>query len=210
MKEGSIGPDLIASCLANERVAQRELYDRCLPYLSLVARRYLNNEAETKDVLQDTFVQLFRKLQQFDKTRASFKTWSSRVVINNCLKRNAKSDRQATVELNPETDATAIAPEVLTTFDNKELTDWLKQMPAEYYEVFNLSVVEGYNHAEIANLLGIDATLSRQRLSRARKWLAKACQADESSPLRAEFVNRNRFKISPLAITILAFIEHLN
>jgi RNA polymerase sigma-70 factor (ECF subfamily) len=210
MKEGTISPELIASCLANKRVAQRELYDRCLPYLGLVARRYLNDEAEIKDVLQDSFVQLFRKLQQFDETRASFKTWSTRVVINNCLKRNAKNERLETVELSPEAHAHAIAPEVLTALDNKELTDWLKQMPAEYYEVFNLSVVEGYNHAEIANLLGIDAALSRQRLSRARKWLSKACQSDKSAPLRAEFVNRNRLKIVPLAITILAFIENLN
>jgi RNA polymerase sigma factor (sigma-70 family) len=178
--------------------------------LGLVARRYLNDEAEMKDVLQDSFVQLFQKLQQFDEARASFKTWSSRIVINNCLKRNAKNERLVTVELTPEAHAPAINPEVLTTFDNKELTNWLKQMPTEYYEVFNLSVVEGYNHAEIAHLLGIDAPLSRQRLSRARKWLSKACQSDESSPLRADFVNRNRFKVVPLAITILAFIEHMS
>lgn len=210
MKEGTIGPELIAGCLANKQAAQRELYERCLPYLGLVARRYLNDEAEMKDVLQDSFVQLFQKLQQFDETRASFKTWSSRVVINNCLKRNAKNERLVTVEITPEAHAPTIAPEVLTAFDNKELTDWLKRMPVEYYEVFNLSVVEGYNHAEIAHLLGIDAALSRQRLSRARKWLTKACQSDESSPLRAEYLNRNRLKIVPLAITILSFIEHMN
>ncbi len=209
MKE-KIDQRLISACIANERPAQRELYDRCLPYFGLVARRYLSQEAETKDVLQDSFLQIFQKLHQFDPTRASFKTWSTRVIINNCLKRNAKNRRLATEELNSEAHTQAIAPEVLTAFDNKELTDWLKTMPSEFYEVFSLSVVEGYSHAEIANLLGIDAALSRQRLSRARKWLAKACEIDGTSPLRAEFVNRNRLKIIPLALTILAFIETLN
>lgn len=209
MKEG-IDQKLISACIANERPAQREFYDRCLPYLGLVARRYLNDEAETKDVLQDSFVQLFQKLHQFDASRASFKTWATRVVINNCLKRNAKNQRIPTEELSPEAHAPAIVPEVLAAFNNKELTDWLKSMPPEFYEVFNLSVVEGYSHSEIANLLGIDSALSRQRLSRARKWLAQACQSDASSPLRAEFVNRNRLKIVPLALTVLAFIENLN
>lgn len=201
---------LITACIANKRPAQRELYDRCLPYFGLVARRYLNDEAETKDVLQDSFIQLFQKLHQFDDSRASFKTWSTRILINNCLKRNAKNQRLATEELSPERHATAISPEVLTSFDNKDLTTWLKTMPSEFYEVFNLSVVEGYSHLEIAKFLGIDAALSRQRLSRARKWLSHSCQSDESSPLRAEFVNRNRLKIVPLAVTVMAFIENLN
>lgn len=209
MKKG-IDQQLISACIDNQRSAQRELYDRCLPYFGLVARRYLQEEAATKDVLQDSFIQLFQKLHQFDTTRASFKTWATRLVINNCLKCNAKNQRLATEELNTETHAPTISPEVLTAFDNKELNDWLKTMPGEFYEVFNLSVVEGYSHTEIAKLLGIDAALSRQRLSRARKWLTKACATDEGSPLRAEFVNRNRLKIIPLALTILASIENLN
>lgn len=209
MKE-KIDQRLISACIANERSAQREFYDRCLPYFGLVARRYLNDEAETKDVLQDSFIQIFQKLQQFDAARASFKTWSTRIIINNCLKRNVKNQRLATEEFCTEAHGPTIAPEVLTAFNNKELTDWLKTMPTEFYEVFSLSVVEGYSHAEIADMLGIDAALSRQRLSRARKWLAKACENDGSSPLRAEFVNRNRLKVVPLVLTIMAFIENLN
>jgi len=83
-------------------------------------------------------------------------------------------------------------------------------MPPEYYEVFNLNVVEGFSHAEIAELLGIDAALSRQRLSRARKWLAKACRTDTDSPLRAEYIYRKRLQIAPLLLAVLAFIDHVN
>ncbi len=205
-----INQQLISACVANQRAAQRELYDRCLPYLGLIARRYLREEAEIKDVLQDSFIAIFQKLHQFDPSRASFKTWSTRVVINNCLKRNAKHEKTATVELRPETHAPTLPPAVLTTFNNKELTDWLKQMPPEYYEVFNLNVVEGFSHAEIAELLGIDAALSRQRLSRARKWLAKACRTDTDSPLRAEYIYRKRLQIAPLLLAVLAFIDHVN
>ena len=208
--EAGIDQRLINACLAGQRPAQRELYDRCLPYLGLIARRYLNDQGEAKDVLQESFISIFKNLRQFDAARAGFKTWSTRIVINNCLKRNEKNKRRHTEELLPERHGEAIAPEVLTAFSNRELTDWLKTMPPEFYAVFNLSVVEGYSHAEIADLLGIDAALSRQRLSRARKWLARACATDQSSPLRAEFVKRNRLKIAPLALTILTLIEQLN
>jgi len=205
-----IDPKLIADCIANQRAAQRQLYDRCLPYLSLIARRYLRKEAEVKDVLQDSFIAIFQKLHQFDAGRASFKTWATRIVINNCLKRNDKQAGSVTVELHPDVHAPALDPEVLTTFNNKELTDWLRQMPQQYYEVFNLNIVEGFSHAEIAELLGIDAALSRQRLSRARKWLARACRTDTNSPLRAEYTYRKRLQITPLLLAVLACIDHVN
>jgi len=205
-----IAPQLIANCIANQRAAQRELYDRSLPYLSLIARRYLREEVEIKDVLQDSFIAIFQKLHQFDAGKASFKTWATRVVINNCLKRNAKHEKTATVELQPDAHAPSLDPEVLTTFNNEELTDWLKQMPPEFYEVFNLHIVEGFSHKEIAKALGIDAALSRQRLSRARKWLAKACHTDAGSPLRDEYTYRKRLQLAPLLITVWAFIDQLN
>ena len=78
MKAGSIHPTLIKDCLANRRAAQRELYDRCLPYLSVIAKRYLRNGENLKDVLQDSFLQLFSNLSQFDASRASFKTWAGK------------------------------------------------------------------------------------------------------------------------------------
>lgn len=201
---------LITNCIANQRAAQRELYDRCLPYLGLIARRYLRKEDEIKDVLQDSFIAIFQKLHQFDVGKASFKTWATRVVINNCLKRNARYERTATVELHPDAHGPTIAPEVLTAFNNKELTDWLKQMPPDYYEVFNLNVVEGFSHTEIAELLGIDTALSRQRLARARKWLTKSCRTDTNSPLRAEYIYRKRLQIAPLLLLVWAFLEHGN
>lgn len=205
-----IDPRLIVDCIANQRAAQRELYDRCLPYLGLIARRYLRDEAEIKDALQDSFIAIFQKLPQFDASKASFKTWATRVVINNCLKRNARNKKTTTVELLPDAHAPSLSPEVLTTLSDKELTDWLRQMPPEYYEVFNLNIIEGFSHAEIADLLGIEVALSRQRLSRARKWLAKACHTDANSPLRAEYTYRKRLQLAPLVLSVLAFIDQVN
>ncbi|MEL7221472.1 MAG: sigma factor, partial [Bacteroidota bacterium] len=66
--------------------------DTLLPYLNLICKRYLNNESDLKDALQNTFVNIFRNLQQFDIQRASFKTWSTRIAIHCCLQLNKKTN----------------------------------------------------------------------------------------------------------------------
>lgn len=205
----TVSPALIAGCLANRRAAQRELYDSCLPHLSFVARRYLNNPSDEADVLQESFLSIFRHLDQYDAGRATFRTWAGRIVVNHCLKRNAGAARRTAVEAAQPAPPRAISAEALTRLDQQELRDWLRTMPPAYYTVFNLAVVEGYDHAEIARLLRIDPALSRQRLRRARRWLAEACRTDTDSPLHAEFVARNRLRLSPLLLLILSALDPL-
>lgn len=203
MKEGRIHPSLIKGCLANQRAAQRELYDRCLPYLSTIARRYLRSEASLKDILQDSFLQIFSKLHQFDPAKASFKTWSTRIVINNCLKRNGQAAKMPTEAFMPERDTRAISPAVLEQLEEAALAAWLRQMPTDLHTVFMLYVVDGFTHEEIAAMLSISTALSRQRLSRSRKWLAQQLEkpATRNQLRRLSFV--------PLALTLYTFVEQL-
>lgn len=206
MSAGNIGPDLLAECLANRRTAQRALYDRSLPALSTLARRYLRNDSDLKDVLQDSYLQIFQKLGQYDAAKASFLTWASRVVINNCLKRNAKQQQQATDELCTENHAPALDPEVLAKIGEAELRTWLKRMPAELHTVFLLHVVDGFPHKDIAGMLSIEPALSRQRLSRARKWLARELNVEPGKTSRV-FPLPRRLNVAPLIITVFAFIN---
>lgn len=204
MKEGPIHPSLIKDCLANQRAAQRELYDHCLPYLSLIAKRYLRGEAGLKDILQDSFLQIFSKLHQYDSAKASFKTWSTRIVINNCLKRNERQVRLAEEVFSPEEHTSAIAPEALRKLNEQELLDWLRNMPRDLHTVFLLHVVDGFSHQEIASMLNISAASSRQRLSRARKWLARQLQEERGKD------RIRRLSFVPLLLTIYVFVDQIS
>ncbi len=203
MQAGSIHPALIRDCLANRRAAQRELYDRCLPYLSVIAKRYLRDGENLKDVLQDSFLQLFNKLDQFDASRASFKTWAARIVINNCLKRNSRAEKMPLEALVPETHTVATAPKILEQLDEEALIAWLQQMPTDLHAVFMLHVVDGFSHQEIAEMLSISPALSRKRLSRGRKWLAQQLAEPRSRQ------QLRRLSFVPLALTLYSFIEQL-
>jgi len=74
--------NLILSCLDKNPKAQKELYQKLLPTMMAICRRYLWNKNETQDVLQESFISLFKSLKQYDINKASFKTWVSRITIN--------------------------------------------------------------------------------------------------------------------------------
>ena len=152
-----------------------------MPYLNVICKRYLVNESDLKDALQDTFINIFKSLRQFDVERASFKTWATRIAINCCLKKNAKHKAQATQEFIVDLHEATISPKVLDSLSNAEIIQWLKRMPAQYFEVFNMYVIDGFSHPEIAETLGIEESLSRQRLSRGRAWLKKKLPDDKRS-----------------------------
>lgn len=170
--------ELIARCLSNDREGQRELYDMLLPYLNLICKRYLHQQADLKDVLQNTFISIFKNLQQFDTQKASFKTWSTKIAINYCLQQNAKNKRDNIQEFVIGLHDSRISPTILDQLSNEELVRWLKKMPSTYLEVFQLYAIDGFSHPEIAELLGINEALSRQRFSRGRAWLKKKLPRD--------------------------------
>lgn len=166
-----INIELIALCTSNNRAAQKELYDILLPYLNVTCQRYLNNQSDRSDVLQETFISLFKNLHQFDINKAGFQTWAARIAINCCLKSNEKSKRKATEKLIISIHEPHVSPEVLSTLTNEELLLWFKKMPENYYAVFNLFIVDGFSHREISEILNIDEALSRKRLARSKAWL---------------------------------------
>lgn len=200
MAKASIDNRLIAQCLAGERAAWRALYDRSLPCLSLVAKRYLDRPDAVADVLQESYVSIFQHLGQYDAGRAAFTTWASRIVIHRCLRWNAKNRKAAVRDLNAELDPPCVKPTVISDLSNTELIAFLRNMPQSYYTVFSLYVIDGHDHAEIAELLDITPALSRQRLVRARAWLRK--HLPEEYKLGR---SRNR-RIDPLALPLVVLL----
>lgn len=169
---------LIAKCLQKDRISQKHLYEHVLPYLNAICQRYTYQQANVHDVLQNTFINIFKNLHQFDSTKASFKTWITKIAINCCLKKNERHRRTFTQELILPLHERAVRPQVLNDLSNEELLIWLKNMPDKYYQVLNMYVIDGFSHEEIASILNISVASSRKQLSRARGWIKNKLNAN--------------------------------
>ena len=169
-----LAPGILEGCISNNRKDQKELYLILLPYLRAVANRYLRNTSYEKDVLQESFVKIFKSINTYDSKKAPLKSWASRIIINTCLNYNERVIGAPTEELLVVNHEGTQRPTALEQVTDDKLLAILKKMPKGYFEVFNLFVIEGYNHKEIASFLGISEALSRKNLSRAKAWFQKA------------------------------------
>lgn len=135
-----------------------------------VCVRYLRDHQKAEDALQDTYVLAFRSIHRLD-TKATLKAWLCRIAINCCLKelRKSKHLRFTAEDVAPEN-----IPEMPGIYEQLEAEDLLKMLdilPEHYRVIFNLNIIEGYSHTEISDILGIQESLSRTKLTRARKML---------------------------------------
>ncbi len=125
---------------------------------------------EAEDILQDSFVKIFRNLKQF-KFEGSFEGWIRRIVVNtalkHCQKKKVKFD-----EIKPDvTQAGSLEPQAYQHLGETDLLQLIHKLPEGYKVVFNLHIIEGYSHEEIANLLNIKDSTSRSQLVKARRYL---------------------------------------
>ncbi|MEM9544340.1 MAG: sigma-70 family RNA polymerase sigma factor [Bacteroidota bacterium] len=168
----NVSNDIIQKCKNRNPQAQRKVYDMLLPYLNSICRRYLPYSSNRNDVLQETFIKIFTKIDQFDSKRGEFKSWSGKIAINACIQHSQKTITRKEIELSDTEYQIPIGPNIIARLTNAEVLKVLSRMPLEYFQVFNLFVVDGFSHDEIAELLNIKSTLSRKRLARAREWIS--------------------------------------
>lgn len=136
-----------------------------------VCIRYAGDRTVAEDLLQDGFVTLFSKLDSY-KGDGSFEGWARRIFINTCLMYLRKKDAlKMSDELEEARNITSGTSSQIEDIGYKELIKIIGGLPDGFRTVFNLYVIEGMSHKEIAGLLGITETTSRTQLSRARSWL---------------------------------------
>lgn len=163
--------DIIEKCKQNNRKAQLQLYNQYCDGMYIVARRFLNDTAEAEDAVQEAFIKAFSKLHQF-KAEVTFGAWLKRIVINNCMD-CLKSKKQQLVELNEVhlkvvdtvKDDKWLVDDTITL---KEVKEAIKRLPDKYQYVIMLYLIEGYDHQEISEILGISEVASRTQLSRGK------------------------------------------
>lgn len=168
-----IDSKLIEACLSNKRESQKQLYTLLLPYLRAITKRYIRNQCFVKDVLQESFIKIFNKLETYDHNKATLKTWAAKIAINESLNYNKRKIGAPKEEIGEEAHTIFVYPKIVAELSNQDLLSILKQMPTGYFEVFNLSVIDGYKHEEIAEMLNISTASSRKKLSRSKDWLKK-------------------------------------
>ncbi|HNP31851.1 MAG TPA: sigma-70 family RNA polymerase sigma factor [Flavobacterium sp.] len=159
---------LINDCKNNDRKAQEQLFRLYSPKLFTVCLKYSRNYAEAQDNLQDGFIIIFNKIEQY-AFKGSFDGWLKRVMINNVLQQYRTQTFLSLVDENIPEDA-----EIEIDDENISLDYLLKiiqELPDRYRLVFNLYVNDDYSHAEIAEMLSINIGTSKSNLSRARMIL---------------------------------------
>lgn len=165
--------ELIAGCVRGDRSAQRQLYERYASAMYPVCVRYLGRE-DAKDVLQDGFLTVFDKIGTY-KGEGSFEGWMRKIFVNACLMRIRKGDTlRFTEDITESPELGGVVEHgVLEQISSREILDLVAQLPAGLRSAFNLFVLEGYSHEEVARTLGMTVQSSRSQVSRARSLLQK-------------------------------------
>lgn len=161
--------NIIHACIRNESWAQRHLYEEHYSFLMSICIRYASNREEAKDWLQDCFLKIFLHIHQY-QIGTSLKSWMYRLTVNQCVDQIRKQSRMQWEDpaYFPEYGA---EPEILAQLEAEEILNGIQHMSVRYRAVFNLFVIEGLTHAEIAKELGINESTSRANLAKARAQL---------------------------------------
>jgi RNA polymerase sigma-70 factor (ECF subfamily) len=162
--------ELIKGCIKQDARCQRLLFDKYAGKMMSVCLRYANDTMEAEDMIQDAFIKVFQYIGQF-KFEGAFEGWIRRIVVNTAIRHLEKKklhfkDIDENSQNTPKIEAQAY-----NHLGEDDLLKLINQLPDGYRLVFNLNVIEGYSHEEIAEMLNIQAGTSRSQLVKARKML---------------------------------------
>ena len=164
-----INETLIAACKKMQRDAQREVYTYMSPKLYRTCKRYLKKEEEIEEVLADACYTIFTKLDQL-KEIGAFEAWARKITVNQCL---LQLKRNVNFNLYLEETSFSIQPQSAqeTPLEEEDLLNLLNLIPEGCKTIFNLFVIEGYGHKEIALMLNISEGTSKSQLNAAKTKL---------------------------------------
>jgi RNA polymerase sigma-70 factor (ECF subfamily) len=172
-KAGAINTPLIEKCRQNDRKAQFRVFQQYSTAMYNIAMRFLNNKMDAEDIIQESFVTAFLKLNELKESR-HFGGWLKRIVINNCLSslrkkqhyfEDLKTDVLSDENEDEENTVDHINPAVLH--------EAIKELPSGGRTILALYALEGYKHREIAEMLSISESTSRTQYRRALSMLQK-------------------------------------
>lgn len=184
---------LIEECLKGVQRSFKALYNKYQAYVYTICVRHGVSTIDIKDHLQVIFMEIFNSLGRYDAKKAIFKTWITRITINQILyhkrKKNINYSIGGSEDINLIESGFAIPMD--WQIDQQELYSLLNQMPDQYITAFNLSIIDEYSHSEISELLGIPESTSRVLVYRGRLWAMKQLRT-RFKEMIAPFDNKNK------------------
>ena len=168
-----ITSDILNGAVRHDQKCQRMVYEAFKNEMFQVCRRYATDEFNAKDMFQEGFIKVFKDLHQFDARKGALGAWMRKVMVNTCLQNIRKNKRwKKTVEITPVLgEDMASVDAILHDLALKDIYGLLKNMPEGYRMVFNLYLIEGYSHKEIADNLGCTESTSKSQLYKAKNWM---------------------------------------
>lgn len=159
--------DFISACINKERWAQKKLYEDHYSKMMGVCLRYSNNREDALDILHEGFIKVFRNLTKY-QTGTSLSAWIRRIMVNTSIDFYRKSIRKRTEDLDKAYHVSSNDADAVSQCTEKEILSAVQILSPAYRTVFNLYIIEGYSHKEIADKLGITESTSRSNLVKAR------------------------------------------
>ncbi len=162
---------ILAGCLQDNPIAQRELYNLYSPKMLGVCYRFAHSREDAEDMLQESFIRIFSQISSF-RNMGSFEGWIRKIVVHTCinfLKKHKKFKEIFDIEY-----AIGIPDKqesISSLLQAKQVVECIRQLPLGYRTVLNLYAIEGCSHREIADLLEIEESTSRSQFTRAKVML---------------------------------------
>ena len=164
---------IIEGCKINDRRSQELLYKEFYVSMASLCKRYISNEQDAMDILNDGFLKIFRNIQLYKNAKAGIYTWMSRIMINTAIDFLRKRPIAYVSDFSSTEEETAIENNIVQKINADALLSLIRQLPAATQIVFNLNTVDGFSHHEISETLKISEGTSRWHLSEARRQLKK-------------------------------------
>jgi RNA polymerase sigma-70 factor (ECF subfamily) len=173
---------LIQGCINGDRRCQQQMYERFYGKMMVVCMRYAKDDDAALDAFQEAFIKVFNNLEAY-QGNGSFEGWVRRIMVNTSidhLRKNKRLNEMYVVNEEITVDETQDEPTVddVQTLSFQELMKYIQQLSPAYRSVFNMYVIDGFTHQEIADELGISVGTSKSNLNKAKRNLKKILSED--------------------------------
>jgi RNA polymerase sigma factor (sigma-70 family) len=164
--------EIIDGCLENKASAQEKLYSLYARRMMAVCLRYTRSRFEAEDIFHEAFVKVFKNIHMWQG--GSFEGWMRRIFVNTAINHYHQNKKYNDhVDSSYAETMVSSNDNIIGELSNQELLELIDRLPEGYKLIFNLHVVEGYNHNEIAEMLKIAEGSSKSQLSKAKAYLKK-------------------------------------
>jgi RNA polymerase sigma factor (sigma-70 family) len=159
--------DLISACIKRERWAQKKLYEDNYSRMMAVCARYATNDEDAMDILHEGFLKVFKNITKY-QPGTSLTAWIRRIMINTSIDYYRQQMRRRTESIDQAYELSTNEPDAVSQFTEREILSAVQRLTPAYRVIFNMYVIEGFSHKEIAEQLNITESTSRSNLVKAR------------------------------------------